>query len=389
MATIGVVGGGQLGRMLCTEAQAAGHRVIVRTDEPAGGPAGQVADGECLGPYDHVVANAQFAAQCDAVTVEFENLPGALLRDLASVVPMRPGAASVEICQHRRREKEFLRRLGFPHARFEVVRSAGELAQAVNGLGGTAIAKTAAFGYDGKGQVRFRPGDDVPGGGSSACDVEAAWADLAAPEVVVEQLVAFRLELSVVGVRGVDGTWVPFAPGENVHVGGVLDHTVVPAGVPAATAAAAQRVAGEIAAALDHVGVIGVEFFVLDDWSLVVNEMAPRPHNSGHHTIDACVTSQFGQQWRAALGVALGDPSPTSQAVAMCNLLGDLWVGGEPRWEVLADQPGVHLHLYGKSDPKPGRKLGHLTVVGSTADEARSRVLTLRHLLVTGRCEQQ
>lgn len=389
MATIGVVGGGQLGRMLCTDAQAAGHRVIVRTDEPAGGPAGQVADGECLGAYDHAVVNSEFAARCDAVTVEFENLPGALLKDLASVVPMRPGAASVEICQHRRREKEFLRRHGFSHARFAVVRSAGELAEAVSRLGGAAIAKTAAFGYDGKGQVRFGPGGKEPGRTSSRNDFKAAWADLAAPEVVVEQLVAFRLELSVVGVRGADGTWVPFAPGENVHVGGVLDHTVVPAGVPAATAAAAQRVAGEIAAALDHVGVLGVEFFVLDDWSLVVNEMAPRPHNSGHHTIDACVTSQFGQQWRAALGVALGDPSPTSGAVAVCNLLGDLWAAGEPHWEVFADQPGVHLHLYGKSNPKPGRKMGHLTVLAATADEARERVLTLRNLLVTGRGGQQ
>ncbi len=379
MATLGVLGGGQLGRMLAMDAQAAGHRVVVRTDEPAGGPAAQVAVGEVSAPYDDAQANLQFVSQCDAVTIEFENLPPELLDEIAATVPVRPGAVSVQTCQHRRREKEFLRQHGFAHADFEVVRSADELSAAVAKLGGAAIAKTAAFGYDGKGQVRFR---STNGAGISAAEAESAWQELEAPEVVVEQFVNFQRELSVVGVRGADGEWVAFAPGENVHVGGVLDYTVVPATVSAETAAHAQHLAGQIAAALGHVGVLGVEFFVLDDGRLVVNEMAPRPHNSGHHTIDACVTSQFGQQWRAALGLPLGDPSPTVAAVAMCNLLGDLWANGEPRWEFLQSAPNAHLHLYGKSLPKPGRKMGHLTVTAATADQARQRVLELRSQLV-------
>ncbi len=379
MAIIGVLGGGQLGRMLAMDAQAAGHEVIVRTDEAAGGPAAQISISEVSAPYGDATANAVFVAECDAVTIEFENLPPSLLREFATTVPVRPGAHSVEICQHRRREKEFLRDHGFPHAEFVVVTSAAELADAVSQLGGAAVAKTAAFGYDGKGQARFGLSGDR--GQFTVAQADVAWLALAAPEVVVEQFVPFTRELSVVGVRGADGEWVPFAPGENVHVSGVLDHTVVPADVPPHTADTAQRVAGEIAAALEHVGVIGVEFFVLNDWTLVINEMAPRPHNSGHHTIDACVTSQFGQQWRSTLGLPLGDPSPTAPAVAMCNLLGDLWVGGEPRWSILDEAPDAFLHLYGKRDPKPGRKMGHLTVTAPTAQEARFRVLHLRRQL--------
>ena len=373
MSTIGVLGGGQLGRMLALDARASGHRVIVRTDEESGGPAAQVADGEVCGHYEDTEANEQFVCGLDAITVEFENLPPELLRTLSRSVPVRPAASSVEICQHRKREKRFLEAHGFTHAPFILATSAAELHDAVASFEGRAIAKTAAFGYDGKGQVRFGP--------SHTTNSTIAWTMLSASEVVVESFVDFMMEISVVGARSSDGQWVPFQPGENVHVNGILDVTVVPARIPPATAAAACRIAGEIASALGHVGVIGVEFFVLDDWSLVVNEMAPRPHNSGHHTIDACITSQFGQQWRCALNLPLGDPSPRFGAAATANLLGELWADGTPQWSVVTDVDRVVLHLYGKAEPRPGRKMGHLTVLGDTPEEVAGRVTSLRNRL--------
>lgn len=355
MSTLGVLGGGQLGRMLAQDAMANGVRVVVRTDEAAGGPAEQVVDAAFLGPYDDDATNVAFAQECDAVTSEFENLPPALLRRLSEFVAVRPGAESLEICQHRRREKEFLAAHGIPHAPFAIVRTSSDLASALALFDHHAILKTAAFGYDGKGQTRFRPGSEL-------VDITQ--------ECVLEGFVPFIRELSVVGARSIDGTWRPFAVGENVHVDGILDQTVTPARVSAAVSSNAQELAGRIAAHLGHVGTIGVEFFLLDDDTLVVNEMAPRPHNSGHHTIEACVTSQFGQQWRAALGRPLGDPTQHSPAV-MLNLLGDLWANGEPDWSQL---DGVaHLHLYGKAEARPGRKMGHLTVLTDDVAFAREQ----------------
>ncbi len=361
MATLGVIGGGQLGRMLASDAQANGHRVIVRTDEAPGGPAAQVAAGEVSAPFDDITANRLFADQCDAITAEFENLPASLLEQFALAVAVRPGASALHICQHRRREKEFLRANQIPHAPFAIACDVEELNAAIEAFDRNVMVKTAAFGYDGKGQIRIKP--------VAHHDVEAHWRLLNTDEAVVESFVAFDREISVVGARSDTGEWVPFAPGENVHVNGVLDHTITPARVSEATARAAQRIAGELAVALNYVGVLGVEFFVLADGSLLVNEMAPRPHNSGHHTIDACVTSQFGQQWRASLGLPLGDPTRHSPAV-MCNLMGDLWANGEPQWDALMHDPRIRLHLYGKVDPRPGRKMGHLTVLTDDVSEA-------------------
>ncbi len=355
--TIGVLGGGQLGRMLAFDAHANGIRCVVRTDGSPGGPAAQVADNEFVGPYDDVALNGAFADACDAVTVEFENLPALLLDAIGERVPIRPAAPSVTICQHRRREKEFLAANDIPHAPFAVVRSAEQVVTALTSLGGRGILKTAAFGYDGRGQERL---DEST---MSSVAMVDAWARLGVDEAVLEQLVDFACEVSVVGARGHDGAWVSYPPGENAHVGGILDHTIAPARVGPEVAAKATSLARTIAEALGHVGVIGVEFFVLVDGSLLVNEMAPRPHNSGHHTIDACVVSQFGQQWRAALGLPLGDATQEVPAVMM-NLLGDVWSNGEPNWAAAIDDPSVRLHLYGKSEPRAGRKMGHLCVLG-------------------------
>lgn len=369
--------------MLALDARAAGYRVVVRTDESPGGPAAQVSDGEFVGAYNDAVVNEAFVAACDVITSEFENLPVSLLDSLAASRSVRPGSFSLSVCQHRRREKEFLASHNIPHAPFAVVRSGPETAQALVGLGGRGILKTAAFGYDGKGQVVL----DARAGLSAedaARQAEAAFGGLGVDEAVLEQFVPFVKEISVVGARSLDGAWVAFAPGENLHSGGILDYTVAPARVSSAVAASAVALAGRIAEALEHVGTIGVEMFVMDDGSLVVNEMAPRPHNSGHHTIDACVTSQFGQQRRAVVGAPLGDPTQHTSAV-MLNLLGDLWAAGEPRWSVLEGVDSARLHLYGKASARPGRKMGHLTVLAESGegDEALlKRALSLRAALL-------
>jgi 5-(carboxyamino)imidazole ribonucleotide synthase len=369
MATLGMIGGGQLGRMTAIDAAAHGHRVIVRTDEQPNGPAAQVSVLEVNAPYDDREANRKFAEQCDAITSEFENLPTDLLAEFAEHAPVRPSASALHVCQHRGREKEFLRENGFPHAPYKVVRSSDDLGLAVATFDQNVIVKTAAFGYDGKGQIRIRPGVTP--------NTDAAWVSLQSPAAVVESFVAFQCEISVVGVRSMSGEWVPFPPGENIHVNGMLDHTVAPARVSRRTADEAQWLAGQIAVALDYVGVLGVEFFVLADGSLLVNELAPRPHNSAHHTIEACVTSQFGQHWRAALGHPLGDPTQR-EGVVMCNLLGDLWLNGEPNWADINRDPRATLHLYGKSEARAGRKMGHLTVLTDDVPEA----LSLRESIV-------
>ena len=282
------------------------------------------------------------------------------------------------VCQHRRREKEFLAANAIPHAPFAVVRSADDVLAGLASLGGRGILKTAAFGYDGRGQERLDDSTMSPG------EISEAWNRLDADEAVLEQFVRFQREISVVGARGHDGSWVSYPPGENVHAAGILDHTIAPAPIDDAVATRATSLARAIAEALGHVGVLGVELFVLADGSLVVNEMAPRPHNSGHHTIDACEVSQFGQQWRAALGLALADASQHTPAV-MLNLLGDLWSNGEPEWSAVVDDPTVRLHLYGKFDPRPGRKMGHLCVLGRPNESMSAlvaRALVVRRRLV-------
>ena len=344
--------------MLAESAKRHGYHTVVRTDDAPGGPASRIANAEICAPYDDDEANQRFIFQVDVVTAEFENLPESLLVWIAERKPMRPNPQAIVTFQHRQREKEFLAANSIPHASFRVITSGEECVTALRELGPRVILKSAAFGYDGRGQIRLDANDPA------RSDASVAWTNLDVPAAVMEQFVPFVSELSVVGARSQSGDWVAFAPNANVHLNGILDTTTAPANVGVGIAQNAEAIARTIADKLDYIGTLAVEFFVLADDTLVVNEIAPRPHNSGHHTIDSCASSQFDLQLRATVGLELGDVTQHSTAV-MQNLLGDLWATGEPDWAAMTAQPGAHLHLYGKAEPRPARKMGHLTITGS------------------------
>ncbi|MBZ5712580.1 5-(carboxyamino)imidazole ribonucleotide synthase [Nannocystis pusilla] len=365
-ATIGVLGSGQLGRMFAIAARRLGYRVHTYSPD-ADTPTGQVADLELRGPYDDLTAVRGFAAAVDVVTFEFENVPAATVEAAAAAAPVRPAGAVLHTTQHRLREKTYLQEHGFPVTPFCAARSAAEVAAAMEVVGRPALLKTAGWGYDGKGQVRLAGPEQAA----------AAWASLAADEAIVEAWVDYACELSVVAVRGLDGEIAVYAPVENQHVRGILDLSLAPARVPAEVAAEAQAIARRLLLALDVVGVLCVEFFCLPGGRLLINELAPRPHNSGHLTIDACVTCQFEQQLRAVCGLPLGSTELLRPA-AMANLLGDVWQGGAPDWAAALALPDVKLHLYGKTEARAGRKMGHLTALGLTAEGAAARVLEAR-----------
>lgn len=360
--TIGLLGGGQLGRMFALEARRLGYRVHVFEPEPHS-PAAQVADVAVCADYSDHAALAEFARGVDVITYEFENIPVSAIDAVAAVAPVAPRGEVLHICQNREREKGFLRNAGIPCADFRVVDSATSLASALVELGGQGVLKTADFGYDGKGQCRIKPGDDPA----------HAWAVLAAPRGVLEAWVPFEKELSVVAARGKTGDVSIFPVVENIHSNHILDVSLIPARVPEASAASAIAIAKKLICALDVVGLLAVEYFLLPDGSVIVNEMAPRPHNSGHFSFDACVTSQFEQQLRAVCGLPLGAVDLLGP-VAMKNLLGDIWQHGEPNWSAAMGDPHIKLHLYGKRHPRPGRKMGHLCAMGATVNEAVSRV---------------
>ncbi len=359
-SVLGILGGGQLGRMLALAARSLGYGVHVFTPEP-GSPAGQVADVECVAPYEDLDRVRDFARATDVVTFEFENVPSATSAAAAEVARVRPDGRVLHVTQHRLREKTFLRDHGFPVTPFRPVGSLSELERAVLELGLPAVLKTAAFGDDGKGQQVLR----------TTADLAPAMAALQGAPAILEAMVDFTLELSVVGARTVAGDFAAFPVFQNAHARHILDVTTVPADVPGAVQAAARDLAHGILRSLDVVGLLTVELFLTRDGRLLVNELAPRTHNSGHVTLDACVTSQFEQQVRAICGLPLGDTRLRSPA-AMANLLGDVWAaaGGSPRWEAALSFPDVHLHLYGKTDPRPGRKMGHLTALAGSAAEA-------------------
>jgi 5-(carboxyamino)imidazole ribonucleotide synthase len=352
--------------MFAIAARRMGYRVHA-FDPTTDCPAGQVADLEVIAAYDDLDAARRFAAEVDVVTFEFENIPAETLRTVAQAVPVHPSPEVLDICRHRLREKEFLGRHGFPIARYRAVDDAGKLTAALAELGTPAILKTADFGYDGKGQTRLTSADDVAG----------AWATLGRPVGVLEAFVPFVRELSVIAARTAEGEIRCYLPVENRHSRHILDISIAPGEMSAATAKRAVELASAIAEALQVVGLVAVEMFELDGGELLVNELAPRPHNSGHLTVDACVTSQFEQQLRAVCGLPLGSVELLRPA-AMANLLGDLWQAGEPDWSRVLAFPAVKLHLYGKHDPRPGRKMGHLTALASTAREAREEVLAAR-----------
>lgn len=357
-ASVGLIGGGQLGRMFAIAARRMGYRVHTLEPSPDS-PAGQISDREIAAAYDDLAQLAEFAEEVDVITFEFENIPSAALERVARIRPVRPRPEVLHVCQNRAREKEFLERHGFPVAGYRVVGSAAEAAAEAAAMGFPCVMKTADFGYDGKGQSKL----------GSAADASEAWSALAAPRAVLEEWVDFRCEISVVCARDGSGRVECFAPSENLHRNHILYRSIVPARIDPSIAREAELLAVRIARALDVTGVLAVEFFVRRDGTLLVNELAPRPHNSGHFSFDVCATSQFEQQLRAVCGLPLGSPRLLSPAV-MVNLLGDAWDNGEPDWAALLADPDVKLHLYGKSEVRPGRKMGHFCVLKPTVEEA-------------------
>lgn len=367
--TLGMLGGGQLGRMFTVAARTMGYNVIVLDPDPDS-PAGELATDHVCADYQDAAALAHLAKTCDAISTEFENIPAATLETLATRCVVRPGARAVAITQDRINEKVFLRDAGFPTARFAVVRDASEIDAAVAAVGTPALLKVSRFGYDGKGQARV--GDRG--------EAHAAWQTMNCGACVLEALLPLDTEISVVLARGADGAVATYPVGENTHRNGILDVTCVPAQVDTSICAAAEAMAKDIAARLDYVGVMAVEFFV-SGGRLLVNEIAPRPHNSGHYTLDACVTDQFEQQVRTLCGLPLGDTRLLSPVV-MVNLLGDSWRNGHaPPWQVLLDHPNIKLHLYGKRSARPRRKMGHFNVLAATLDEAKKLATDVRRAL--------
>jgi 5-(carboxyamino)imidazole ribonucleotide synthase len=370
-AALGVLGSGQLGRMFAIAARRVGYRVhTFSPDEDT--PTGQVADLEIQASYDDLDAVRRFASGVSVVTFEFENVPAATAQAAAEQAPVRPAGAVLHTTQHRIREKTFLTKAGFPLTPFRTVETAQDLASAVRELGCPAILKTADFGYDGKGQARIE----------SAEGADAAWESIGRVPAVLEQFIAFEREVSVVAARGADGTCVDWGVIENRHRNHILDVSLAPARVSAEVSERARKIAHEVLEALDVIGVLCVEFFVEPGGLLLINELAPRPHNSGHLTFDASVTSQFEQQLRAVCGLPLGSTELLRPA-AMANLLGDLWADGEPDFVAALAHPHVKLHLYGKLAPRPGRKMGHLTALAQDPKTALEIVLNARAALTT------
>ena len=372
-ATLGLLGGGQLGRMFTLAARDLGFRVHA-LDPGHDCPAGQVADFEVRAHFNDIYAAQALARGVDVMTVEFENIPSSTLEAVAEICPMHPSAFVVHTVQHRLREKRFLVEHGFPVTPFREINSEADLREAASGLGLPAVLKTASFGYDGKGQQKL----------DATTDLGAAFRALGAQggqQGILEAWVPFELECSVICARSARGESAVWPVAENVHVRHILDTTVMPARISSEIAVAAQSTALRIAEALEIVGILTVEFFIKPGGELLVNELAPRPHNSGHATIDACVTSQFEQQVRAVCGLPLGATTLLKPA-AMANLLGELWPkDGEPAWENLLAFPDVKLHLYGKTEARHGRKMGHLTALGDTTQEALDKVLKARAAL--------
>ncbi|MGJ8677621.1 MAG: 5-(carboxyamino)imidazole ribonucleotide synthase [Akkermansiaceae bacterium] len=363
-ATIGIIGGGQLGRMLINEARRMGFQTIVFTDEPAGSPAGQLAHEEINAPFDDQTAKNNFLSKVDVCTYEFENIPSSFIEAIEAHKPVYPSKLALETFQHREREKLFLKNNDIPCAPFEVIDSAQSLKAALDIIGTPCVLKTAAFGYDGKGQIKI----------SKPCNEEeiySIWQELEAPRGVLEGWVSYRCEISVVATRGKDGTFAAFPVAENIHTNHILDTTLVPARISDEAAEKAIRIAEKIGNAIDYCGVFAVELFLLDNDEFIVNEVAPRPHNSGHFTIDACDISQFGMQLRAITEQHLESPKLLSP-VAMVNLLGDIWPSPNqhPDWSALVHDQSAHLHLYGKTSARAGRKMGHFCVLKENVEKA-------------------
>lgn len=369
-STIGVFGSGQLGRMFAIEARKMGYRVHTFSPD-SDTPTGQVADIETSSSYDDLDAVREFARSVDVVTFEFENVPSSTVEAAVEFVPVHPRGDILHTTQNRLREKTFLSENGFPVAAFRRIRVIEDLYHGIDELGTPAVLKTAGFGYDGKGQSKL----------SGRADIESAFAAMNRSEAILEAFVDFEKEVSVVCARAQDGAFASYGVIENEHANHILDVSFAPADVSPSVSKTAVEIARSIAETLGYVGTLCVEFFLTRDEKLLVNELAPRPHNSGHLTFDACVTSQFEQQLRAVCGLPLGS-TEFYRPAAMANLLGDIWRNGEPNWTEAIALPGVKLHLYGKSEARAGRKMGHITAMADTVSDAVNAVRRSRSTLI-------
>ncbi|MAX53821.1 MAG: 5-(carboxyamino)imidazole ribonucleotide synthase [Methylophaga sp.] len=357
-STLGMLGGGQLGRMFTSAAQVMGYKVIVLDPDPQS-PAGIIADQHICAAYDDEEALANMAKLCDAITTEFENIPAQTLAFLEQRTTVHPSSKALASTQNRNVEKNFIASLGIQTAPFFTIRNKQDIAEAVKVIGFPAILKVANFGYDGKGQVPCQTIEDV----------YAGFETLAEKECVLEQRIDLDKEISVVLARSQTGTIINFPVAENAHVNGILHTTTVPTSVSAEQSQKAIQIANDIAKGLGYVGTMAVEFFVSQGGEIIANEIAPRPHNSGHYTLDACSTSQFEQQVRMLCGLPAGDCDLISPVV-MVNLLGDVWGHSQPHWETLLSETNIKLHLYGKQEARPGRKMGHFNVLAETVEQA-------------------
>jgi len=356
--TIGVLGGGQLGRMMALAARRMGYRILV-LDPSATCPTAQVADGVVVGALNDVAAGKKLAEQVDVITLDTEHVPADVLDQLEAITPVRPAASVLRTIQDRQTQKQFLDKLGLPQATWAPATTPAELDAALARLGRPAIVKVRRAGYDGKGQVRIEPDGDA----------HAELAKLRGEPAVAEELVRFAREVSVILARGLGGEIRIYPLAENVHRRHILHTTRAPAPMSDAGRKRAEEIGVTVAEALGHVGVIAVEMFELPDGRLLVNEIAPRTHNSGHYTYGACATTQFEQHVRAVCGLPLGDPRALTGAV-MVNLIGDLWRDGPPAWRAVLERPEARLHLYGKDAPAPGRKMGHIVLLDDDTDRA-------------------
>ena len=364
-AMLGILGGGQLGRMFTMSALSMGYRVTV-LDPDVESPAGMLADVHLCAQYDDPEALRQLAATCVAVTTEFENVPAESMAFLEAHIRVSPSSTAVAIAQDRIREKRFIANAGLQVAPFLAIENPADLEQDLTGhLPG--ILKIARLGYDGKGQIPV----------SSVEEAKQAFVELGCKPSVLERKLELRSEISVIVTRTGTGQSVAFPVAENHHAGGILDISIVPARVEPVIAEQARHMAFALAESLEYIGVLAVEFFVLDGGELVINEIAPRPHNSGHYTLDATLFSQFDQQVRSLCGLPPGDTRLLSPVV-MVNLLGDIWGDDEPAWNILLSQPNVHLHLYGKKSARAGRKMGHYNVLAEGAQTALQQALALK-----------
>jgi 5-(carboxyamino)imidazole ribonucleotide synthase len=375
-AMLGMLGGGQLGRFFVIAAHEMGYKVTV-LDPDKNSPAGQIADVHICAKYDDEAALEQMAETCQAITTEFENVPATALSTLAKSAPVHPSAEAVAIAQHRVSEKNFIKNAGLPVAPYAVINAESDLPTDDNEIY-PAILKVARFGYDGKGQARV----------ANLSEAKAAFSAFSREECVLEKMLKLDYEVSVVLARDANGHVATFPTSENSHLNGILDISIVPARGSDAVNHQAQKLAISVAEKLQYTGVLGVEFFVCDG-ELLVNEIAPRPHNSGHYTLDACITNQFEQQVRVMTGLPLGSSRQHSPAV-MVNLLGDIWPESkatgqtEPAWQLAFAMPTLKMHLYGKSEARAGRKMGHFTVLNTSRDDAIKLALQVRSELNIG-----